>query len=437
MGYGRKMKKLSIPRGFRDLPPNNMIPRLQVIGIIREVFELYGFSPMETPSIEYWETLSGKYGGEAENKLIWRFEDPFSGKMYALRYDLTVPLARYVSMHTELPMPFKRYQIGPVWRHEEPQKGRYREFIQADIDIVGSPFIEADAEIINAISEALERIGLDDYVIKINHRELLREIFEKELDLVNPFPVYRAIDKLDKIGIDGVIKELEKIGLSQRKIEKIKEIIKISSELELKEDVQDRFPRTEKTRELLEELAYLNGLLKHPEKARLDISLVRGLDYYTGIIFEFVLEKGSPGSVAGGGRYDELIGYFREDGSIPATGGSIGFERIMDVLLERKMIREQKSVTKLLIVNMTPSTYKHAWKLAEKFRENGIPTEVDLMKRNQHKQRKRSQALDIEYIVFIGEKELESGKYTLYDRKTNERFTGSLEEIIKRIETRK
>ncbi|MGB9830904.1 MAG: ATP phosphoribosyltransferase regulatory subunit, partial [Fervidicoccus fontis] len=158
--------KPEVPRGFRDFPPEVMELRLKVINTVRNIFEINDFPPMDTPSIEYWETLAGKYGPEAENKLIWRFKDPFSEKEYALRYDLTVPLARYVASHPELQLPFKRHQISYVWRHEEPQRGRYREFLQADIDTVGSKFVESDAEIINTMSLVLEELGLDDFIVK-------------------------------------------------------------------------------------------------------------------------------------------------------------------------------------------------------------------------------------------------------------------------------
>ncbi|MEM4556214.1 MAG: ATP phosphoribosyltransferase regulatory subunit, partial [Acidilobaceae archaeon] len=201
-------REVRLPRGFRDFPPEVMIVRKKVIEKIASVFERYGFDPIDTSIIEYWETLAGKYGEEAESKLIWRFKDPWSEREYALRYDLTVPLARFIAMRPDISLPFKRYHIAPVWRHEEPQKGRYREFYQCDADIVGSPYPEADAEILDLVVDVLKEIGFRDFKVLINDRRILSGVFENELRLSDPIPVYRIIDKLDKIGAEGVRKEL-------------------------------------------------------------------------------------------------------------------------------------------------------------------------------------------------------------------------------------
>jgi len=326
---------LAPPRGFRDLPPELASLRNKVVDKIRVVFELYGFSPMETPAVEYWETLSGKYGEEAERMLIWKFKDPYSDRWYGLRYDLTVPLARFVASHPELPMPFKRYQVAPVWRHEEPQKMRYREFLQADVDVVGSPYPEADAEVISAVHHALEEVGLRNVVVRLNHRKLLKAIFEQELGIANPIPVYRAIDKLDKVGLEGVRKELEGLGLSPSTVEKILRL------LEQKAAGADGLRAlaatvgTSAALSALEELEKVVKLCYRPESVVVDLSLARGLDYYTGAVVEFSSEDAPGVSVAGGGRYDDLIGLFRPQGSLPATGCSIGVDRVVDALARR------------------------------------------------------------------------------------------------------
>ena len=425
------MRTIGIPRGFRDFPPEIMIVRLNVVEKIRKIFELYGFPPMDTPAIEHWETLSGKYGDEAEKLLIWRFKDPFSDRMYALRYDLTVPLARYVSMHPELPLPFKRHQISLVWRHEEPQKRRYREFLQADIDTVGSPYPEADAEIISAVQHALKNLGLGDIVVRLNHRVLLKKLFEKHLMIENPIPIYRAIDKLDKIGESGVKNELEKTGLEKTKIEKIMKLISLRGEPE--KIIEEYMKEIGKKDNVAEELEYIYTHSLEPEKIVIDISMVRGLDYYTGPIMEFNLEKEGGPSLAGGGRYDELIGLFRQQGSIPATGCSIGVERVIDVLLEKGIFKKKKTTTKAMIIYIDKKHYDKAWNLAMILRNNGIPTEIDIMRRTPAKQKKRLQTTDIKYIVYIGEQEIKTEKYTLYDREKETRKQLTLKELINEI----
>ncbi len=430
--------KLAVPRGFRDIPPEVMIPRIKLLRCIEETFRLYGFSPLETPCIEYWETLAGKYGEEAENKLVWKFKDELSGKLYALRYDLTVPLARYVAMHPEIPLPFKRYQIGYVWRHEEPQRGRYREFLQADVDIVGSPYPEADAEVVNVVSKAIERVGLEDYIVRINHRVIMRSLLEKKLSLKQEdvVKIYRAIDKIDKIGLNGVKNELLRIGLSENLANKILDIASRRYKVKEAVDELNKLIGSENplANKALEELDFISQLLEKPGRVILDLSLVRGLDYYTGLVFEIVLEKGGPGSVAGGGRYDDLIGIFRRAGSLPATGGSIGVERVLDVLVERGILKtEVSSVADVLVVALGEDYRIHAWRVANKLRDNGVRVDIDLMRRSSQKQRKRAQALGIRYILFVGKEEIEKGLYTLYDRTSGSRFRVDFKKLIKII----
>ena len=423
------VSRTGLPRGFRDFPPEVMSRRLEVLRKIRETFLLYGFPSMETPSLEYWRTLKDKYGVEAESRLLWRFKDPFSNKMYALRYDLTVPLARYISMHPEVPLPFKRHQIGLVWRHEEPQRGRYREFVQADIDTVGSPYIEADAEIINALVSAIEKIGVTDFKVRINHRGLLRMIFEKKIGLRNPLGIYRVIDKLDKMGIEGVGKELEKIGVTQDKIKMIMRVIETVVDSTSLNELDKLLPLNTDSKDLIKEIDFLISCLEKPGKIKLDLSMVRGLDYYTGVIFEFNVNGTGGQSIAGGGRYDNLIGLFNKGESIPATGGSLGFERIMNIILKKKGYAKKTSST-VFIVSLTDSARKEAWRTASKLRLSGVPVEVDLMRRNAKKQKKRVQALGIRYILYIGEKELADGKLVLYDRETGLRNEYTVDEII-------
>lgn len=422
--------KYDIPRGFRDFPPEVMSIRLEVIEKARKVFEKYGFPPMDTPSIEYWETLRGKYGEEAENKLIWRFKDPFSDKEYALRYDLTVPLARYISNHPELQLPFKRHQISYVWRHEEPQRGRYREFLQADIDTVGSPYVEADAEIINAIDAFFNQLEIKNYLIRLNHRKLLALIFEEKF-AANSLQLLRTIDKLDKIGIEGVINELKKLGYSDNEVAWVASLIENRIPVsEADNAVKILRSVNEKTVPIFNDLIEISDLANHPDRLIFDMSLVRGLDYYTGPIFEVVLEDNFLGSLSGGGRYDNLIEKFGGR-PLPATGGSIGIERVIDIIINSKGIDAYKAKKTVLVIVVDKDAYKYAWRLTNDLRENGVSAEIDLMRRPIEKQKKRAQRSDIRFLVYVGKVEMGNNTITVYDTETNERKVLSKAEGIK------
>jgi len=422
------------PRGFRDFPPDIMLLRKDLLSRLEKVFQRYGFDPIDTPALEYWETLAGKYGEEAENRLIWRFEDPWSGRQYALRYDLTVPLARFMANHQDLPLPFKRYHIGPVWRHEEPQKGRYREFYQSDADIVGSPYPEADAEIIRVVDESLRELGFrEGYKIRVNDRRLLRGVFEEELGITNPIPVYRAIDKLDKIGLEGVRGELVRTGLSGDKVAKILDIISLQgTPQEVLSDLARKYGNNSLVQQALQHLEEIFSLL-HGTPAVLDMSLVRGLDYYTGPILEAVLDKPRIGSVAGGGRYDNLIGTFMNK-DIPATGASIGIERIIDAGLELGIYTlSKKTVTHVQVVVLDRTVYDYAWRIAEALRREGINTRIDVARQSQRAQRKKASRLNIPILVYVGPKEVETKQIAVYDARSQERVVVSEEELAETI----
>lgn len=411
------------PRGFRDFPPEMMILRKRLLRSLEEVFEKYGFDPIDTPALEYWETLAGKYGEEAESRLIWRFQDPWSGRWYALRYDLTVPLARFIANHRDVQMPFKRYHIAPVWRHEEPQKGRYREFYQCDADIVGSPYPEADAEIVNLVIDAIEALGFKEgFRVRINDRRLLRGIYEEELELENPLPVYRIVDKLDKIGEEGVEEELKKV-LSQDKIEKIMELIRIrGSPEEVLSLVSTKYESNKTIAKAVSHLSEMIGLIKRRDRVMIDMSLVRGLDYYTGPILEVVLDEPRIGSVAGGGRYDNLIGIFTGQ-DIPATGASIGIERIIDAGLELGIYDlSMKTRTQIQVIVLDRSVYGYAWKLADSLRNAGFRVRIDLSRASGRVQRRKANKAGIPILVFIGPKEAEAGKATIYHVLNGERL---------------
>lgn len=414
------------PRGFRDFRPEVMILRKELIARLEKVFQLYGYDPIDTPVLEYWETLAGKYGEEAENKLIWRFQDPWSGRMYALRYDLTVPLARFIANNQDLPLPFRRYHIGPVWRHEEPQKGRYREFYQCDADIVGSPYPEADAEIVNLTIDAIRTLGFTSgFRVRINDRRLLSGIFEEELGLTNPLPVYRIIDKLDKIGPEGVREELSRSGLSDSTVDKIMDIISYEgSPEEVLEYVKGRYGSNKLVSVAVSHLEEMISLIKDKDPVELDLSLVRGLDYYTGPILEVTLEKPHIGSVAGGGRYDNLIGIFLQR-DIPATGVSIGIERIIDAGLELGVYSlNKKTVTEAQVIVLEKSVYDYAWRVAYTLREAGIKTRIDVARLKDATQRKHARKSSIPILIFVGPKEYSSNTVTIYSTVSGERLEG-------------
>ncbi|BFI73316.1 histidine--tRNA ligase [Nanoarchaeota archaeon] len=407
--------QLDPPSGLRDFTPEIKILRNQIFSRIENIFKEFGFDPIETPTIEYWDILKGKYGEEAENRLIWRFKLPYSDKEYALRYDQTVPLARFYSRF-QFPLPFKRYVIDKSYRYENPQKGRYREFYQADFDIIGSKYPESDAEILNVVIKVFEEFGFNNYRIILNNREFLRFIFEKNLNIGEKInKVYIIIDKLDKIGIEGVRKELENI-LDKEKVEKILEIISLKNN-----EIMDYLSKFE---ELNNEINYFNNILDlviDRKNIEINLSLVRGLDYYTGMIFEAVVNEPKIGSLSGGGRYDNLLKLF-SNRDIPAVGGSIGVERLIDAGLELGIFKiKRKTYTDLGIIYFE-NTFKEAWNICNKLRNIGLNCYIDLMRRDFSKQIKYCADKDIRFLLIIGEKELKEGKLTLQDRETRERI---------------
>lgn len=424
--------RLNPPSGFRDFEPKDMILRKKVIKVLENIFIKYGFDPIETPAIENWEVFEGKYGKEAESKLMYRFKDPWSEKWFALRFDLTVPMARFFSLKRP-PLPFKRYHIGRVWRHERPQKGRYREFWQADVDIVGSSYPEADAELLDLSITAMLKLGFRDFTIKLNDRRILRGIFEEELALTNVIEIYRAIDKLDKIGYDGVKKELEKIGLDNNIIDKLLEII--SKEYNM-DDIEksmfslaEKFPKNTNVKEGINHLlSIIDYLGSNKRYIKFSLDLVRGLDYYTGPVWEIILRDVQIGSVAGGGRYDNLIEKYA--GIIyPATGTSFGVERLIDAGEQLGIFKRDKTTyTQVYIVSMTSRAYKVVWDIAAKLRNEGFPVQIDLMRRTERKQREYANKKGIPLLVIIGEKELYTNKVIVYVKDTGERT------VIKRHE---
>ncbi len=415
------------PPGTRDFLPEDMYRREYVINEIKEVFEKYGFEPLETPAFEYAEVLEGKYG--EEEKLIYKFTDR-GGRHLALRYDLTVPLARVVARFADLPKPFKRYHISRVWRHEKKQRGRYREFWQCDADIVGAKSLIADAEILALARDVMLSLGFKNFKILINSRKVLRGIAKyvgaagKEIELC------RAIDKLEKIGLEGVKEDMRKRGFSNKIIEKTIELISCKDIDEIK-----RIEKIKEGKEGIEELltlqSYLDWFNVEEKYYRFDFCLARGLDYYTGPIFEINVEKPKIGSLAGGGRYDNLIGLFAKQ-NIPATGISFGIERIIDVMGELRMIKRDKPLT-IFVSYATPDVIKDAVKVAEMIRKNGFRATMYYDKVKLRKQLEYADKIKAKVVVIVGKREIEKNEVRIKEMEKRREFTVKTRKLVEML----
>lgn len=391
-------------KGFRDFLPSEKILRDEVIQRIKNVFEKYGFDPLETPALEYAETLLGKYGEEAD-RLIYLFKDR-GGREIGLRYDQTVPLARVVAQYPNLPKPFKRYQIGPVWRAENPQKGRFREFLQCDIDIVGETSVMADAEIIACALETIKNLGFAKAYMAINDREIFNNIDKK---------ILISLDKLTKIGEEGVVKDLEKKGL--KKNEAIEIINKIK--------------KAKPSERLIKIFSLLkNNGLKENSDFIFQPTLARGLDYYTSIIFELITPDYSAGSLGGGGRYDELIGFFSGKNE-PAVGFAFGFDRLIEAIKELNLLEKPQTKTKVLVTVFNQNLFEDSLMLTKKLRDNGINAEIYLNEQKRiDKQLKYADRKGIEYAIILGAEEKHRGIVKVKNLKKREQREIDQKEIV-------
>jgi len=400
---------------MRDILPEQMIRRQYVINVIRDVFEAFGFEPLQTPALELSEVLTGKYGPDAE-KLIYQAGHSGGKEDISLRYDLSVPLCRVVAMYPQLPKPFRRYQIDPVWRAERPQKGRYRQFFQCDADTVGSGSMLADAENVNLIYQVLSRLGFKQFEININDRKLISGIGQfAGVPSAQLGGLYRSIDKLDKIGPAGVRAELRKTEIPEPVIEKLLALLQIEGDagtvLAL---LTEQLGASEVAREGIAELVELNGYLKTfgiPEEFyKVNVAMVRGLEYYTGPIYETIVKEPKIGSITGGGRYDELIGSFGKQ-SYPATGTSFGIERIIDVMEEFDMFPPAvgKTVTQVLVTVFDSELAPESLKVAMLLRRNGIRAEVYCRPTRIGTQIRYADIKGIPYAVLLGTDEVEAG----------------------------
>ena len=424
--------------GFMELLPQDQIKFNEMLDKIKKTYELYGFLPQETPIVESSEVLLAKAGGETE-KQIYSFKK--GDKDLSLRFDLTVPLAKYVAQYyNELTFPYRRYQIGKVYRGERAQKGRYREFYQCDIDIIGDGKLSVinDAEIPSIISTTFKNLGFSNFVIKINNRKILNGLFE-ELDISDKMTdILIIIDKLEKIGMEAVKKELSELNVSAENIKKIEDFLNISGTTDEKINKlkalgfeSERFK--EGVQELEEVVKYVRLFKVEEDNFMIDLTIARGLDYYTGTVYETNL-KGyeSIGSICSGGRYENLAGYYTKK-NLPGVGISIGFTRLFYNLKELGLLNtDKKSISKVSIVTMGVGL-ENAVEISNILRDNNIPNEIYKEDAKIKAKLNYANNLEIPYVIIIGEEEVEKGLYTLKDMSTGSQELLSVDDIIKEI----
>ena len=447
-------QKPSIPKGTRDFSPLEMLRRNYIFDTIKSVFRNYGYEPIETPAMENLSTLLGKYGDEGD-RLLFKIlnsgnyldkvgEDVLAEKNQpaltkkisekGLRYDLTVPFARYVVQHrNEISFPFKRYQMQPVWRADRPQKGRYREFFQCDVDVIGSNSLLNEVELIQIIDDVFTRLGINA-IVKLNNRKILAGIAEVIGEAQNFGHITVAMDKLDKIGIEKVNEELLSKGVSQQAIDKLQPILTLGGKL------KEKFP---KLMEILKDSPTgLNGceeimtVMRHLKdlgintKFELDLSLARGLDYYTGAIIEVKAADVAMGSICGGGRYDDLTGVFGLEG-VSGVGISFGADRIHDVLMDLNAFPEDKlTSSKLMFVNFGDEEAKYSLPVLKRLREAGINAELYPDAAKMKKQLSWANNKSIPYIVMAGTEEIKSKKFMLKNMENGEQELLTENELI-------
>ena len=450
-------QKPSIPKGTRDFGAIEMARRNYIFNTIREVYSLYGFRQIETPAMENLSTLMGKYGEEGD-KLLFKIlnSGDFRGKVTpeefteksaaalasafcekGLRYDLTVPFARYVVMHRdELQLPFKRYQIQPVWRADRPQRGRYREFYQCDADIVGSDSLLNEVELMQIVDEVFTRFGIR-VAIKINNRKILSGIAEVLGAADKIVDITVAIDKLDKIGTEKVNEELRAAGLSEEAVEKLQPILNLSgTNTEKLEVMRSVLAESEIGLKGIEEVAFVMNLLEEASLnnvLELDLTLARGLNYYTGCIFEVKALDVEIGSITGGGRYDNLTGIFGLPG-LSGVGISFGADRIYDVLTRLDLYpAATQSGVRLLFLNFGEQEAAHCLRLAVATRRAGIATEVYPDAVKMKKQMSYANTLQVPFVALVGASEMEAQRISLKDMTTGEQTSLTLEEVIEKV----
>lgn len=450
-------QKPNIPKGTRDFSPEEMAKRNYIFDTIRSVYALYGFQQIETPAMETLQTLMGKYGEEGD-KLLFKVlnsgdyfgkitDEELLGRNHlklaarlcekGLRYDLTVPFARYVVMHRdELQLPFKRYQIQPVWRADRPQKGRYREFYQCDADVVGSDSLLNEVELMQIVDMVFTKFGIR-VQIKINNRKILTGIAETIGAADKIVDITVAIDKLDKIGLDKVNEELREVGIAEEAIEKLQPIIAMQGTNDEKlQIIREVLSASETGLKGVEETQFILDILKQTglnNEIQLDLTLARGLNYYTGAIFEVKALDTPMGSITGGGRYDNLTGIFGMPG-LSGVGISFGADRIFDVLNTLDLYpKNAMAGTQLLFINFGEKETAYSLPVVAKARVAGIRTELFPDKAKMKKQMSYANAKQIPFVALVGENEMAEGKITLKNMTTGEQTLVTPDELILQI----
>jgi len=435
----RMSEKFQAPRGTRDFLPEEMIKREFVINKLKKIFESYGFSPIETPAFENFELLAAKGGGgDAIKDQIYYFKDK-NDRELGLRFDLTVPLARIVANNPQLSKPFKRYCIGRVWRYEEIRKDRFREFWQCDVDTVGSNSMESDTEVISVAVDSLQELGFKKFSVKLNNRKILTGLIELvKVSQEKRFDIFRAIDKLDKFGRDVVEEELKKVGLTDEQIRKLLELITLEGKprdvIKKGENILKNIKIGMEGLKELSEIVNFSKMYGFEDKIIVNFSLARGLDYYTGPIFEIIDTSGKNiGSLAGGGRYDNLIEILGGR-STPATGISLGIERIIEIMNQEKMFNLSKTNVKVYVANVNEKVKIDAVKISKKLRENNISCQTDMMNRSLKNQLEYADNMGIPFVLTVGEIELKSKNFKLKEMKTRKESELTLDEIIRKLQ---
>jgi histidyl-tRNA synthetase len=448
------LKKASIPKGTRDFSPQEMTRRNYIFNTIKKVFEKYGYSPIETPAIETLSTLMGKYGEEGDKLLFkilnsgnflseinaddLKFSDPaklsFEICEKGLRYDLTVPFARYVVQNrNDITFPFKRYQIQPVWRADKPQKGRYREFYQCDADVIGSNSLLNEVELIQIMDEVFANLGINT-IIKINNRKILNGLAEVTGESEKIKEITVAIDKIDKTGIDDVIKEFEEKGIGKSAIEIIRDLMTFQGNnlkkiCELRRIISQSDPGSSGIKEMEILIDYLKSVELN-SKVEINLALARGLDYYTGIIFEVTATDIDIGSICGGGRYDDLTGIFGLP-DVSGVGISFGAERIYDVMCKLDLFpKDSAGAVKLMFVNFGKREEKYCLDLLSKIRAKGISAELYPDQAKLKKQMTYANNKSVPFVALVGESEITEEKITVKNMEKGTQEKLNLEELL-------
>ncbi len=449
------MQKASLPKGTRDFSPSVMRKRLHILSVIRSIYERYGFDPIETPAMENLSTLTGKYGDEGDQLLFKILDsgdylkkaDPevlknkesnklipsISGK--GLRYDLTVPFARFVVQNqTEITFPFRRYQMQPVWRADRPQKGRYREFWQCDADVIGTNSLLCEADFLSIYHEVFTALELHGYNVRINHRKILEAIAKTCHFEGNFTDLTVAIDKLDKIGWEGVSKELLSKGMNQENLDTLRTFLSRrtfdNSTIEALE--KELIDCDEKSTGIRELKSVLNYNTNSDVKVSLDLSLARGLDYYTGCIFEAVIEDSGIGSVSGGGRYDDLTGIFGLK-DVSGIGISFGLDRLFDVMTSLDIFSNDESNSRLLFCHFDEKAFEFCVKAAAKLRQSGLTCVVYSDRKKINKQFDYANKAGFDWVAVVGDNEIAEGVVQLKNMKTGVQEKYSLDALTERL----